>query len=383
MRLFSKIFSIIFVLYVLSILFVPSVKADCYFDAYTHCVGTCSCPKAGTCTCKLDSTGHVCQADTTYCCSGTCRPNFCAGNESSSGHCDSSGQLICCVTNPPPQPTATPVDPGSASPTETPAVPKPTIGGALCPNPTYPKCSGSDYCTVTNCGQTIANCGNPQISPVSDCSSICNNGHCYTTHPGTNPTVTDVRCNTWGAWGSCLSGSSTCGGCPNQGYTCQVRFCADPSNSNQYQISCGCTQPSGPPGTGGSTCQNLYYCRLSDLLVPSTSSTYDPQSHLQCPNGDLCESNLKTYLPGQTTETCYNSPTYAQGYCCKPLYYCNTTTGCQQTSSSYDSSHRQCTATGGRLSNTCEANLQTYLPGQTAEQLPFSLCLRGFVVKKE
>ena len=69
MRLFSKIFSIIFVLYVLSILFVPSVKADCYFDAYTHCVGTCSCPKAGTCTCKLDSTGHVCQADTTYCCS--------------------------------------------------------------------------------------------------------------------------------------------------------------------------------------------------------------------------------------------------------------------------------------------------------------------------
>jgi len=219
---------------------------------------------------------------------------------------------------------------------------------------------------------TTAQCYNaycvPSLTPIPNCSSVCINGHCYTTHPGTNPTITDVACrssNDYGSWSSCMSGQDTCGACAAQGYTCQVRYCINPPNSNQYQISCGCIQPSSPPGTGGSTCQNLYYCRLSDLLVPSTSSTYDPQSHLQCPNGDLCESNLKTYLPGQTTETCYNSPTYAQGYCCKPLYYCNTTTGCQQTSSSYDSSHFQCTATGGRLSNTCEANLQTYLPGQT------------------
>ena len=257
MRLFSKIFSIIFVLYVLSILFVPSVKASCSIDSYQRCTGYCS-SCSSTYYCGPDTTGYGCVE---HCCTGTCRSSSCTSNETAKDYCDSAHTLVCCYPKPTntPQPTDTPRV--YASPTGNP--PTPTTGGALCPNPTYPKCSGSDYCTVTNCGQTIANCGNPQISPVSDCSSVCNNGHCYTTHPGTNPTVTDVRCNTWGAWGSCLSGSSTCGGCPNQGYTCQVRFCADPSNSNQYEISCGCTQPSGPPGTGGSTCQNLYYCRLS------------------------------------------------------------------------------------------------------------------------
>jgi len=213
-------------------------------------------------------------------CSGTgytCRLFDCAVGEveDTSREC-TLYDYICCkkVPTSTPQPTATPKPtnpPGGASPTDTP-VPNPTIGGAVCPNSSYPNCSGTDYCNVTNCGKTIAGCPNPPIPTVPNCSSSCLNGHCYTTNPGTNPTITDVPCTTWGSWGSCLSGSSTCGGCASAGYTCQTRFCANPPNSNQYQISCGCN-PTGGGGGGGGGGTNP-----TNTPTPTTAPTNTPTS---------------------------------------------------------------------------------------------------------
>jgi hypothetical protein len=241
MRLFSKILSILFVLSVLLVLFAPSVKASCSFNSYNQCTGTCSCP-AG------------------YCGGCSCVVMY--------GYCTSYSNCYSCPTSTPaPQPTDTPIP--FTSPTVTTA-PSPTIGGAVCPNSSYPNCSGTDYCNVTNCGKTIAGCPNPPIPTVPNCSSSCLNGHCYTTQPSTNPTITNIPCNTWGSWGSCLSGSSTCSACASTDYTCQTRFCTNPSNSNQYQISCGCTQPTSPPGNNGSTPTPTAFLRVR-LLNPALS----------------------------------------------------------------------------------------------------------------
>jgi hypothetical protein len=222
-------------------------------------------------------------------CSGsgyTCRLNDCAvGEEEDTSRTCSVYGYICCkkvpTSTPAPQPTNTP-KPG-ASPTVTTA-PSPTIGGVVCPNPTYPNCSGTDYCNVTNCGKTIAGCPNPPIPTVPNCSSSCRNGHCYTTQPGTNPTITDVACrssNDYGSWSSCMSGQDTCGACAAQGYTCQVRYCINPPNSNQYQISCGCTQPTSPPGNNGSTPTPTAFLRLR-LLNPGSFTVF-PLSPLPYP----------------------------------------------------------------------------------------------------
>ncbi len=197
-------------------------------------------------------------------CSGTgytCRRFDCAPGEveDTTRKC-TRNNYICCkkvpTSTPKPQPTNTPGGgPGAASPTATRTpTPTPKTGGADCPNPTYPSCSGSNYCTVINCGKTIANCPPPPIPTVPNCSSSCLNNHCYTTNPNTNPTITNVPCsspNDYGPWSGCLSGQAACGGCAAQNYTCQVRYCINPPNSNQYQISCGCTQPTSGGGGGG------------------------------------------------------------------------------------------------------------------------------------
>jgi hypothetical protein len=249
MRLISKIFSIILVLYILSILFASSIKAQCA-------------------------------------CKSQCGPN-----EELDDLCtDPYKPYYCCRPTSTPASQPTPTKGSGASPTDTP-VPNPTIGGAVCPNPTYPNCSGTDYCNVINCGKTIAGCPNPPIPTIPNCSSTCLNGHCYTTNPGTNPTITNVPCTTWGSWGSCLSGSSTCGGCASTGYTCQTRFCANPPNSNQYQISCGCSQPPGGGGGGGG------------------SNTTSLSLQLLDPNLNVITPPVRLYCPPTPPPSPYRSPT--------------------------------------------------------------------------
>jgi len=196
MRLFPKILSITLVLSVLSVLFVPSVKAECRYDTYGRCGG--SCP-GGSC----QYYEHACQ----------CIPN------------------VQPTSTPRPQPTKE-----SASPTVTKA-PTPTTGGM--------QCSSTTQCYNAYCA--------PSLTPIPNCSSVCINGHCYTTNPTSNPTITNVPCqspNDYGPWSGCLSGQGACGGCAAWGYTCQVRYCINPPNSNQYQISCGCGQPPGGGGGG-------------------------------------------------------------------------------------------------------------------------------------
>jgi hypothetical protein len=196
MRLFSKILSIILFLFVLSILYLPSVKAGCSFDAYGNCTGTCSCsPYCGSCNCKAFST------------------SFCIEDKST---------CYTCPTNTPkptntPQPSDTPIPFTSTTPRPPTATPAP--------------------CTSTS--ECLQYCGS-----IPNCSAACINGYCVFT----NPTINNSQCNTWGNWSGCISGQDACGGCAAQGYTCQTRSCTNPSNANLYQISCGCSQP---PGGGG------------------------------------------------------------------------------------------------------------------------------------
>jgi hypothetical protein len=243
-----KIFAFLAVFFAFFLLPGP-VKSECYVDAYGNCTGTCDCSKfslfkCGTCECAFDEY-DICQAWYT---------------------CHS------CVTNTPaPQPTATPVDPGSTSPT--------------------PRPGGMECSTTAECYNSY--CLNKDGKPIPDCSSVCINGHCYTTHPGINPTITDVSCqssNDYGPWSGCMSGQNACGGCASQGYTCQVRYCIHPPNSNQYQISCGCSQPPGGGGGGGSNTTSLSLQLLD-------------------PNLNIITPPVRLYCPPTPTPSPYRSPT--------------------------------------------------------------------------
>jgi len=237
MRVISKIFSILFVLSVLYVLSPPPIyAAACSGPGYT-------CRKFDCAVGEVEDTSRTC---TLY-------------------------DYICCkrVPTSTPRPTSTPQptsggDFSVASPTVTKA-PTPTTGGALCPNPTYPNCNGSDYCTVVNCGKTIPNCGTPTISPISNCSSFCFQSHCYTTNISPNPTITNIPCpsNAWGPW-YCAS----CSNCIDN--LCEYRFCAAPG-SNQYQIRCGnfgC-QPYPTSGDGGGS--GSLQSHVSTQNKPSTN----------------------------------------------------------------------------------------------------------------
>jgi hypothetical protein len=176
-----------------------------------------------------------------YTCVGSCAAGY---------SCKAVGSYTCaCVANTQPTPTTS-----YASPTVT---PQPTTGGMQCS--TTAQCHNA-YCVPNN-------------TPIPNCSSVCINGHCYTTHPGINPTITDVSCrssNDYGPWSGCMSGQNACGGCASQGYTCQVRHCIHPPNSNQYQISCGCGQPTGGGGSGNPT--------NTPAPIPNPPSVCDPLS---------------------------------------------------------------------------------------------------------
>jgi hypothetical protein len=224
MRLFCRIFSVILVLFVLSILYLPSVKAGCSFDAYGNCTGTCSCsPYCGSCNCKAFST------------------SFCIEDKST---------CYTCPTNTP-KPTNTPQITEKPDVSSTPRPPTAT------PAP----------CTSTS--ECLQYCGS-----IPNCSAACINGYCVFT----NPTINNSQCNTWGNWSGCISGQGACGGCAAQSYTCQTRFCTGPSNANLYQISCGCSQPPGgdganPTNTPAPTAlPNPYWLKLKGTSFRGLSS---------------------------------------------------------------------------------------------------------------
>jgi hypothetical protein len=224
MRVISKIFSITLVLYILSILFASSIKAQCA-------------------------------------CKSQCGPN-----EELDDLCtDPYKPYYCC------RPTSTP------QPTNIPA-PLPTSGTSATGNPPTPTTGGMQCSTTAQCYN--AYCA-PSLTPIPNCSSVCINGHCYTTNPTSNPTITNVPCqnpNDYGPWSGCLSGQGACGGCAAWGYTCQVRHCIHPPTSNQYQISCGCGQPAGggnPTNTPAPTAiptPNPYWLKLKDISFRGLSS---------------------------------------------------------------------------------------------------------------
>jgi hypothetical protein len=240
MRLAIKVFSVILVLYILSILFVPSVKAGCGFNSYYQCTGTCSCICGGSCYCGVNQWGHcVPLGCNTNCCQYNCRKYSCNSNEDQvSGSCAGT-DMVCC--KPKPQPTNTP-QPTKESASSTPRPPTAT------PAP----CNSTNDCVGYCAG-------------IPNCSAACINGYCVFT----NPTINNSQCNTWGNWSGCISGQDACGGCAAQGYTCQTRFCTDPSNANLYQISCGCSQQ---PGGGSANPTN------TPTPIPNPSSVCDPFS---------------------------------------------------------------------------------------------------------
>jgi hypothetical protein len=232
MRVILKIFSILFALYILSILFVSPAKAACSEDAYGNCTGTCNCASYGLC--------------------GSCSCKW-----QSENYCGATGCSPC--------PTNTPGGGVGISPTETPA-PAPTTAGLKCPPSNLEGCrNATEWCMSKKCNCKCTSSGLTNCDP--GCSSHCTNERCYVTHvtPGQ-----DKGCNNWGPWSGCMSGQAACGGCASQGYTCQVRHCIHPPNSNQYQISCGCGQPTGGGGSGNPT--------NTPAPIPNPPSVCDPLS---------------------------------------------------------------------------------------------------------
>jgi hypothetical protein len=156
MRLFSRIFSVILVLFVLSILYLPSVKAGCSFDAYGNCTGTCSCsPYCGSCNCKAFSTSF-CIED-----KSTCYP---------------------CPTNTP-RPTNTPT-------------PKPTN------TPASQNCNWIGYNCVGSCAAGYS------CKAVGSYTCACVANTPQPTRPGASPTVTPPGC--WCQNGKCVGNLTFC-----------------------------------------------------------------------------------------------------------------------------------------------------------------------------
>jgi hypothetical protein len=182
MRLAIKVFSVILVLYILSILFVPSVKAGCGFNSYYQCTGTCSCICGGSCYCGVNQWGHcVPLGCNTNCCQYNCRKYSCNSNEDRvSGSCAGT-DMVCC--KPKPQPTNTP------KPTNPPASPTVPPGGCTCQNG---KCIGN----LTQCRYTVVDCPKTCSDPTKNATI---EEYCQTT----NTTCSIKPCAGYSA--SCVS----------------------------------------------------------------------------------------------------------------------------------------------------------------------------------
>jgi hypothetical protein len=160
-------------------------------------------------------------------------------------------------------------------------LPTPTIGGIPCANPPA-GCNKDDYCKVQACKCPLPLACNPDPqsnSCIANCTSVCLNNKCYTTN--VNPT-NDVGCTSdiWTDW-QCTSGVGACAACASQNYQCEYRFCANPPNSNQYQVNCGwtnCSSSSG--GGGGSNPTNTPPPAQTNTPTPTNTLTPTPTNTL-------------------------------------------------------------------------------------------------------
>ncbi len=195
----------------------------------------------------------------------------------------------------------------------------------------------------------------------------------------------------WGAWGPCVDGymtryctsngdlyqisQCTSGTCPDCG---TYPNCVEPDCSASCTYGCSSVScdggtciiptptpvpptPTPVPPTPTPNCINMNYCRTSNYSCTTTSSTYDPNTTIQCGGTNTCAQNLALYVPG-TTGICYTTSGTCYNACRSKMYYCRTSDyTCRQTSSYYSGS--------GHIenpgSNSCETNLSIVLPGQT------------------
>jgi hypothetical protein len=195
----KKLYTNLFVLSVLYVLFVPSVKASCIFNSYNQCTGTCSCP-AGYCG------GCSCVVIDDYCISYS--------------NCHS-----CPTSTSAPRPTS------GASPTVTP-------GSCTCKNE---KCVGN----LTHCryaaGTCNNNCSDPtknveikeyceDVSLSNPCgtkscagysASCVTNANCNKNAPGCGATPVSADCN-YNA-----PGCNICGYARTEAIYCNGVHCGD------------------------------------------------------------------------------------------------------------------------------------------------------------
>ncbi|MGB9883609.1 MAG: hypothetical protein ACPLRN_03810, partial [Microgenomates group bacterium] len=181
---------------------------------------------------------------TTDCCGFNCSEEC----SPASGSCSGNTRYGCsCVCGSAPTKTPTPRPTNTPKPGSSPTAP-PDIGGTTCQNNTQ--------CQSLCLG-------------IPNCTAVCLNGHCYTTNLTAVPS--SIACNIYGGW-QCLSGQSACAACASEGYTCAVRYCDDPPNSNQYQITCGCPLDGG--GGGGTNPTNTPI--PTNTLTPTNTPTPSP-----------------------------------------------------------------------------------------------------------
>jgi len=264
MRLFSKILSIILVLFVLSILFVPPVKAGCGFNSYYRCTGTCYCRCGGRCYCGVNQWGRcVPLGCNTNCCQYNCRKHFCNSNEDRvSGSCAGT-DMVCC--KPRPQPTNTPYIP--ASPTM-------TQPGCRCQNG---KCVGN----LTKCRYTVVGC--PRT-----CSDPAKNANIQEYCTTTNQTCGIKPCAGYSAScvSNCKKGAPGCvaitvpADCAYNAPGCNICGYARTEAIYCYGVHCGdtcapnalCSNSPWCSGGGGTNPTN------TPAPIPNPSSVCDPFS---------------------------------------------------------------------------------------------------------
>jgi hypothetical protein len=232
MRIILKIFSILFALYILSILFVSPAKAACSEDAYGNCTGTCNCASYGLC--------------------GSCSCKW-----QSENYCGATGCSPC--------PTATPKP--FASPTVTPpgcwCQNGKCVGNltfcryiAVCPTPACSQFSQNaniqEYCTTT--GET---CG---IKPCAGYSASCvTTANCNKYAPGCVAITVPPDC----AYNA--PGCNVCGYARTEAIYCNGVHCGDTCVPHAL-----CSNSPWCSGSGNPT--------NTPAPIPNPSSVYDPFS---------------------------------------------------------------------------------------------------------
>jgi hypothetical protein len=206
-------------------------------------------------------------------------------------------------------------------------------GGTECGG-IYGSCPGGFVCQAGNCVPTTA----------TECDPGAQSG-CVT--DGCAGTKT---CTSSSQWGSCVKNNSSCGS-------------DDPT---PRPIDCGGVRP-GDACTTGQDC----HCQQGDVC---STKICEPDQHDSCiaQGRNWCDN-----MQAGDGKTCcaagYVCSTAANGGCvrpvtpppdgtvCQALYYCNITNNtCQLTANPYNpTSHIQC---DGTRTNTCEQNLQIYVP---------------------